>query len=44
MIPYKPHDPEQISRASIAMERMMQWIQLISKERRLFEAYVSIFK
>lgn len=44
MIVNSPRDPDQIRKASDAMDFMMEWIASITEDRRLFEAYVSIFK
>lgn len=43
-IPHSPRDPVQIQKATQAMDFMMEWITSITEDRRLFEAYVSIFK
>lgn len=43
-LPHRPCDPEQIQKADQAMDFMMKWIAPITEDRRLWEAYVSIFK
>lgn len=44
MLVHRPCDPAQIVKADKAMAFMMQWIQELVGNRRLWEAYESIFK